>query len=370
MVAKEIYLAMRTNLDRIHYLIENAIHKFVLDLKGLHILTEAATGYYILTPVIAALAGADQVYAITCNSRYGTASAVCDEMIHLARYWGMENRIRVFESREDPCIQKADIITNLGFVRPLDAPFLRRLKPKAVIPLMWESWEYRAEDLDLEECRHLGIPVLGTNEHHPDLRIFEYLGPLALKLLLAMDVEVYNSNIVIIGSGEFADIIKKYLLSVKANVTPLNPQNSCIFEEKISHEALKLADAIVVAEHHSRGMLIGPEGRMSSEILHALNPHLVIVHICGGVDRMALESAGIRCVPNEFAPPGHMSVTTDYLGPRPLIDLHTAGLKVGELLWRRNQELKDSRKVEQILAEECSLCQCLPEILSNKGCSE
>jgi len=361
---------MWTNLNRIHQLIENAIHKFFLDLRGLHVLTEAATGYYVLTPVIAALAGAGQVYAITCNSRYGTASSVRNETIRLATHWGVEKKIEVFESRNDPCIQKADIVTNLGFVRPLDAPFLRRLKPKAVIPLMWETWEYRPEDLDLKECRRLGIPVLGTNEHHPDLRIFDYLGPLALKLLLAMDVEVYHSNIVIIGSGEFADIIKKCLLSLKASVTLLNPHNSGILEEKMSHEALRSADAIVVAEHHSRGMLIGPEGKISPEMLRKLNPYLAIAHICGGVDRVELESAGIRCVPNEFATPGHMSVTTDYLGPRPLIDLHTAGLKVGELLWRKNQKLKDPMKVEQILAEECSLCQVLAEIPSNKGCSE
>ena len=32
-----------------------------------------------------------------------------------------------------------------------------------------------------------------------------------------------------------------------------------------------------------------------------------------------------------------MSVTTDYVGPKPVIDLHTAGLKVGEMMVRQRQ---------------------------------
>jgi len=358
------------NHIRIHGLIENAIHTFSLDLHGIQVLTEAATGYYVLTPLIAALAGADRVYAMTRHFPYGTISKVQEDVNHLATLWGVGDRIEVFESRSDRRIEEADIVTNLGFVRPLDACFLRRLKPTAVIPLMWEAWEYRPEDLDLKECRRLGIPVLGTNEHHPDLQIFEYLGPLALKLLLPMDVEVYNSNIVIIGSGEFAGIIRKSLISLKANVTVLNLRTSGILKEEMTQEALRSADAMVVVEHHSRGMLIGPGGEISPENLHSLNPQIVVAHICGGVDRAALEALGFHCYPNQFAPPGHMSVTTDYLGPRPLIDLHTAGFKVGELLWRKNQKLKDARKVEQVLAEEYSLCQCLPEIPSREGFSE
>jgi len=43
---------------------------------------------------------------------------------------------------------------------------------------------------------------------------------------------------------------------------------------------------------------------------------------------------GLRCYPDRFALPGHMSVTTDYIGPKPLIDLHAAGLKVGQELAR------------------------------------
>ena len=48
-----------------------------LDLQKCVILTEAATGSYVVTPVLAALAGAT-VYAFTRPTRYGTVAEVID----------------------------------------------------------------------------------------------------------------------------------------------------------------------------------------------------------------------------------------------------------------------------------------------------
>jgi hypothetical protein len=332
-----------------------------LDLKGLHVLTEAATGYYILTPLIAALAGADRVYALTRDSRYGKASKVCNETKRLARLWSSADRIDVLYSRDDRRIEQADIVTNLGFVRPLDAKFLRRLKSTAVIPLMWEAWEYRPEDIDLNESRRLGIPVLGTNEHHPDLQVFKYVGMLAVKLLFELEIEVYRSNIVIIGSGEFVDITKNILQALGASVMVFDPRFEQLLGPERTYNLCKSADALIILEHLSRKVLIGSQGLIRPETLRTLNPGLAIVHICGGVDRETLDKLGFHCHPSRFAPTGYMSVATDYLGPRPLVDLHTAGLKVGELMWRKKEILKDARKVEQVLAKEHPLCQCLPD---------
>ena len=48
-----------------------AIERCQLDLAGQVVLTEAATGAYAVTPVLAALAGA-QVYALAAATRYAT----------------------------------------------------------------------------------------------------------------------------------------------------------------------------------------------------------------------------------------------------------------------------------------------------------
>lgn len=322
------------NEGRCLRLIRNCIDTFKLDLRGLVILTEAATGYYVLTPMIAALGGADRVFALTKDSHYGSAQMVKERTMTLADQWGLTDRIEVLFSPEDERVGLADIVTNLGFIRPLDAPFLRRLRWSAVIPLMFETWEYRSEDLDFAECRRLDIPVLGTNEHHPHLQIFGYIGHIALKLLLMVGIELFRTKIIVIGSGEFAQQTLITLRAVGAEVTLLSPRIKGQLKSAEAQQAFREGDAVVVVEHYCRSMLIGTAGEIEAGDLYALNPHLVVVHICGPVDRAELERVGLRCYPGRFAPPGHMSVTTDYLGPRPMIDLHTAGLKVGEELAR------------------------------------
>ena len=58
------------------------------------------------------------------------------------------------------------------------------MKPTAVVPLMYESWELRHTDVDVAACRRRGLRVAGTNERHPEVAIFEYLGLVVLKAML------------------------------------------------------------------------------------------------------------------------------------------------------------------------------------------
>lgn len=350
-------IADKINEARCRRLIHQAISTFELDLSGHVVLTEAATGYYVLTPLIAALAGASRVYALTKDSRYGRAEDVREITKTLAQRWGVDRRIEVILSREDPRISNADIVTNLGFVRPLNAPFLRCLKQSVVIPLMFEAWEYRPEDLDLEECRKLGIPVLGTNEHHPDLQILQYVGHLALKLLFELDVEVLRSNVVVLGGGEFSKCVTTSLKNAGATVTQIRVAEGDSLGSPVLKEALSTCDAIVVAEDQSRETLIGQDGHITFEELRRMNPAISIAHIAGGVNHGEAAAASIPCRPDHFAPPGYMSVTTDYLGPRPLIDLHTAGLRVGQVMVQAVQQGYRGTSAEERACQLCPLAQ-------------
>jgi hypothetical protein len=355
------------NDRRCSKLVRDAIRTFELNLSGLVVLTEGATGYYVLTPLIAALAGAERVYALTKDSRYGSADAVSQLTMALADRWGLADRINVLFSRVDERVGLADIITNLGFVRPLDASFLRRLKKNAVIPLMFETWEFREADLNLMECRRLGIPVLGTNEHHPKLRTFEYIGLIAMKLLFEIGVEIFQSNIVVIGSGEFAEQVILSLRLANGHVTFLSTaERGCLVSSQ-AREALKEAEAVIVVGHHSHKVIIGTNGEIEARELSAMNPHLAVVHICGAVEQEALESLHIRCHPSRFAPPGHMSVTTDYLGPKALIDLHTAGLKIGEELARARERGFAGQGAESFVLQKTSLGQPFQSDSLKKG---
>jgi len=71
---------------------------------------------------------------------------------------------------------------------------------------------------------------------------------------------------------------------------------------------------------------------------------VVLIHICGVVDEVSINQSGVHKIPKKISKPGFMTVTTDYVGPRPVIDLHAAGLKVGEVAIN---ELRGGAKTEE-----------------------
>jgi hypothetical protein len=360
MIRMDHLLTKNFNIPRISRLITNAIQKFCLSLDGLNVLTEAASGYYMFTPIIAALAGSERVYALTRDSSYGKATDIRDATMFLAGQFKVEDHIEVLFSRDAHEIGNADIVTNLGHVRPLDKTLLSRVKKTAAIPLMFESWEFRPDDIDLFECRKIRIPVLATNEGHPVLQIFRYVGHLAVKLLFELHVEIVDSRIMVLGSGNFGIAVVESLRNAGATVIHLETEHPRVLTLPDSIVAIKECDAMVAAEHVSQRQLIGPDGLIRGEDLVKLNPGLVLAHIAGDVDQEDIRKSGIRHLPKTLAKSGYMSVTTDYLGPRPLIDLHTAGLKVGEIMARCR---KDGMSFYATLKEslKCPLCQDLSE---------
>jgi len=345
------------NETRCLRLIDEALKTFRLDLSEQTVLTEAATGFYMLTPLIAARAGSKPVYVFTRDSRFGRATDVMNATLSLAERWGLAGQIIPLTSRSDELIGTADIVTNLGFVRPLDAEFLTRLKSTAVIPLMWETWEYRPADLDLTACRQKGLAVLGTDEHAEELQTFGYIGHVALKLLYEAGVEVFRSRIVVFGSGEFARTTVSTLAAAGAEVDRM----FCHRDERTlsypDEAVLEHAEAVVIVEHHHDRLLLGTGGAVDTQWLAEQNPGLAVVHICGNADRPALREAGIRCMPQRFAAAGSMSVATDYVGPKPLIDLHTAGLRVGQLLSEARRSGLPAFKAECTVLKRCHFAQ-------------
>src|SRR6516225_5339835 len=95
---------------RLVALMRRAIVATGLNLSAMTVLTEAATGAYGVTAVIAAMAGARRVHAFVRASSYGTVSEVNDWTSLLANAAGVAKHIDVIEQVYPGILSNVDIV--------------------------------------------------------------------------------------------------------------------------------------------------------------------------------------------------------------------------------------------------------------------
>lgn len=321
------------NPHRLVTLMRDAIRRCNLQLHGTTILTEAATGAYVVTPILAAMAGAEKVYAITKDSRYGTVEQVITQTKQIAELAGVSHAIEFITEISKHIVSEADIITNSGHVRPINAQMISWMKPNAVIPLMYEAWEFRPEDLDLVACRQHGIKVAGTNERHPAIDVFSFLGIMAIKLLHDAGISVYTSNILLLCDNPFKVYIESGLTSVGATVDTV---------ENISDASQnKNYDAIVVALQPRQDPILSA---LDAETIAQNWPGVIIAQYWGDIDRSAFTTRNLHIWPIKEPKPGHMAILPSEVGPESTVRLQIGGLKAGEVLWKLNFSANDSER--------------------------
>lgn len=305
--------------------IRQSIQKLNLNLEGCRVLTEAATGNYVVTPVIAAAAGAN-VTAFTCDSGYGTVQDVIQQTTELAEAMNVADKIEIITDLSTVDLGSFDIVTNTGFLRPLTRELITRLSPDCVIPLMYEPWEFREDEIDLDACREKGIKVYGTNEADPRLRTMEYIGYTALYFLLQQKLTPFSANVLIIGCTQFASAVAEVLdrnhYTYQIVTSYENPVDSSVF------------NAIIVVEFADASLLIGPD-RTAYIAVEDISSEAFLIHIAGNVD---LDAAKFSYTPEKPRSLRFMSYTTDFIDPQAVIDLHAAGFKVGEGMLTANRQ--------------------------------
>jgi len=311
------------NSQRLLRLMREAIQRCRLDLSGLVVFTEAASGAYLVTPVLASLAGARTVYAVTRSSPYGTIDEVVAQTEDLARQAGVRDRIEIVMEKRRDIVAQADIITNSGHVRPVDAELVSWMKSSAVIPLMYEAWEFRGGDVDLAACRRRGIQVAGTKENHPAVDVSSYLGDLAVKLLFDAGLPAYGCNLLLLCDNPFQSFIREGLDSAGARVELRGGLSGAT-----EHAG---RDAVVVALLPRAECRLGAE---DAEVIGSRWPGTVVAQFWGDIDREALGAKGIPFWPKAAPALGHMGILLSELGPDPIVRLQSGGLKVGEILSR------------------------------------
>ena len=304
-------------------LVDEAVERCQLRLAGRRVVTEAATGAYAATALLAARAGAD-VTALARGTHHGSVPEVHRWLLDTAELLGVAERIDVVEDLTCTHLSSADIVTNSGHLRPLDDRLIRSLQPTAVVPLMMEAWEVGAgrPDVDLAALRRWGIAHAGTNERHPAVGVFEYLGLMAVKLLLDSGVPVVGTHLLLLCDNPFGPYLERTLTACGAQLTVASSPASAV-------RTARPVDAVVVSLTPATGPRLGAR---ELECLAEVAPGAVLAQFFGDIDRVAATARGFTCWPDPAPPHGHMGVLPSAIGDEPIVRLQAGGLKVGEVL--------------------------------------
>lgn len=318
------------DLNRAARLIEETVRALGLDLSGLRILTEAGTGPFVLTPVIALMAGAERVHAWTRDSAHGLGEIIRADLLDIVKDLGLasENLEIAVNERPSHHVRQSNIITNSGLVRPIDRDLLSHAEPGTAVALMFEAWEWRDGEVDKNYCEEHGIHLGGTWENYPPLRIFDQCGQLCLKILFEAGQEVFGNTIIVWSGDDFGTVAARAL-----------EQNGAIVirttDAEVVYDVCARSDAILFCDYHEKRPLIGVNGILDPSRLRACGSSLKIVHLLGQLDAKSVEKTGLPVFPEINGEAGKMTFTLAHLGLRPVIQLQAAGLKVGESLYKR-----------------------------------
>ena len=303
-------------MNLIERIINQTIKKLDLNLKKLVVYTEAASGYYIFTPVIAALTGAD-VIAFSKDSIYGTVKDIKKDLKQWAQEFRVVDKIKIVTQKNKEDISRSNIVTNSGFLRPINKNFIEMMKSSTVIALMFEKWEFRREDIDASTCKQRGIKIAGVNENHPLVDVFSYSGILAIKLLLEAKIGIYKNRFAVLSQDKFGIIIEKYLKNCGAAVVISNNPDKLLKNG--------IFDVIIYADYYN-SIQFSPD---NFAILKKNNTR--IIQFLGGLNYEQIKNNRLDIYPDQSIPAHKMAQTFADLGPRPVIELQSAGLKAAEI---------------------------------------
>jgi hypothetical protein len=303
-------------IDRGIGIIKKTIDDLELNLSKKIILTELGSNDFCFTPIIPLLASAEKVFAIVKDSKYGKGEDIKNSFIDTFGHMTGFDKIEIYCNHiPDFLIEQADIITNSFPLRPLGEKVLSITKKGVVIPLMYESWELRDGEIDMDYCKQNNIKVG-----------FDYVSILGLKLSFNAGFEVSGNNIFVWSDDHFGEMISS---GFKKN-------GGCVFHGinvDLFYEMLPSLDYIFLCDYdETESYFDGDNPVFSIEKIKKINNKLGIVHLYGTINSELLINEGFNVYPRKNGYSKYMTETLSYSGQIPVLKLLTAGFKVGQEL--------------------------------------
>jgi hypothetical protein len=348
-------------------LIRHAIDSTRLDLKGLRVLTEASVGYRRITPVLAALADADEVFAVGRDTLATSRKDAEEQTAYFAGLAHVGARVQLLSTRLQAPLAAVDVVTDLPGVRPIDESIARNVAETAAVTLMRGTAHWRSGDVDVATCRRHGVAVAGLDEEAVGLHRYVPLAVLAA--LLDLGVEVAGRTVVVAGDGPSCAYVVQALARLGARVLVAAPETGgriALYGGEKAGDALgddavagrlPEADALVLCPADASERRIGSGAPTDAARLAAAAPHLAVVGVDAENDLRALGAAGLRC-----RPAGGPGGVFDLL-PQAVVAQHAAGLKVAEVMARARRRGSSPLAAEQLAALEAH-AELLPKDLS------
>jgi hypothetical protein len=319
---------------RANHLINEINSQLQLDLTGLTILTDVGSNYYSFLPIIALKANAKKIFVWCSDSQYGEAAHIIAEFKNIISDLRLDTSRFEFALNSKPGnqINAANIVTNSFHIRPIDKQFISQMDKDAVISLMYEKWELRPEDVDVDSCKLNNIRVAGTSENHKSLLIFNAAGNLAQKMIYEAGLEIWQNKIFVWSNDHFGEVITNSLKNAGAS------EVNCSTNISALRSKLRNLDVLFLADYLESRNYFGEDQNSLFNIKDfvELNPNIAIVHLYGEVKHELLMKHNVKIYPQFDGKAQKMSFTLGHLGLKPIINLQAAGLKVGEMLYHKN----------------------------------
>jgi hypothetical protein len=309
-------------------IIKDTIERLNINLNGLNVLTECGSGHFLYLPIIAAFSNANIINVYIKDTSYGTADSIEKQLNYLIKKYSITANINVYKNDlPENAFKEIDIITNSGMLRPLDKEKLSKANKKIVIPLMYEKWEFRTSDIDINYCFENNIKVAGTWENFPGLNIFDFCEPLILKMIFNAGYEIRENKCIIFSNDKFGLLAKSGIEKLGGKVLYIGTEVDKIYNN------IENADYIIFADYMNTSNLITEfDSLFCIKTIKNKNNSIGIIHLAGKINLNYVQSHGLRISPNKEGNAIKMTETLSYLGDLPTLRLLTAGLKVGECL--------------------------------------
>lgn len=310
--------------NRIIHLIKQYCIQLKLSLEGQVVLTELASGPYRYLPAIAAFAGAKKVIAYAKDSKYGNKKDIIEEGKVFFRKLNISDKIQIKTDLEAQDFSEATLVTNSGFLRPINSDFIKKLNPGTLISLMYDVWELRDDEISIESCTKRNIKVVGTNENSEYFPIFSYCAPLILKMTLNAGYEVLNNTILVWSSDDFGIQAKQAFQNNGAKEVIMTTDLSVL------NQHMATLDFIFICNYNQKTPYFKKDGCFDVSNFVKQNSTIGVIHLFGEIGIDVLEKNGIFYYPRREGKASQMTFTLADLSPLPLLKLQIASLKAAQ----------------------------------------